>query len=188
MKVFIAGPRALKSIDDKVIMKLNNLISKNFEIIVGDAAGIDSAVQSYFAKQGYKNVMVYATEGKYRNNIGSWEIKNVQVAKGTKGFQYYAAKDLEMAEDADCGFMIWNGESKGTLNNILNLLYMDKKIMVYYQPQQEFYAIKTYKDLQNLISICEQKTKNLFEKLINETRKSKRDIDTSSFQIALNIF
>ena len=68
------------------------------------------------------------------------------------------------------------------------MLYMDKKIMVYYQPQQEFYTIKTYKDLQNLISICEQKTKNLFEKLINETRKSKRSIDASSFQIALNIF
>ena len=40
---------------------------------------------------------------------------------------YYRAKDLAMVEDADCGFMIWNGESKGTLNNILNLLYMDKK-------------------------------------------------------------
>jgi hypothetical protein len=40
----------------------------------------------------------------------------------SKDFAYYAAKDLAMAQDAKCGVMLWDGRSKGTLNNIQNLL------------------------------------------------------------------
>jgi hypothetical protein len=47
-------------------------------------------------------------------------------------FFYHTAKDLAMAESADCGFMLWDGLSKGTLNNILNLLERGKKSVVYF--------------------------------------------------------
>ncbi|MBQ7759138.1 hypothetical protein [Anaerotignum sp.] len=187
MKVFIAGPRAIKKLDEKVIKKLNTMVSKEFTILVGDANGIDTVVQNHFAQQLYKNVVVYASEGKARNNIGGWNVENVSVKKGIKGFQYYAAKDLKMAEDADCGLMIWNGESRGTLNNILNLISMDKKVMVYFQPQREFYAVKSFEDVESLINLCEQKTKELFDKLLSENKQIKEYLENLNFQLMLNI-
>ena len=35
-----------------------------------------------------------------------------------------------MAEDADYGLMVWDGESKGTLNNILLMKKLNKKFFV----------------------------------------------------------
>ncbi|WP_407272665.1 hypothetical protein [Radiobacillus sp. PE A8.2] len=77
----------------------------------------------------YSNVKVYASNGRTRNNIGGWEVINVKVAPDVKGFNFYAAKDLAMAEAADYGFMIWNGISRGTHNNILNLINRNKKVL-----------------------------------------------------------
>lgn len=34
-----------------------------------------------------------------------------------------------MAKAADYGFMIWNGKSKGTLNNIINLVQYNKNVL-----------------------------------------------------------
>ncbi|SHI29651.1 hypothetical protein [Desulfosporosinus lacus] len=68
-------------------------------VIVGDAAGVDKAVQEYFFRKGYQNVSVYASQGKARCNRGSWKVINVEVEKKLKGFDFYAAKDIRMAED-----------------------------------------------------------------------------------------
>ena len=100
MKVFIAGPRALRTLDEKIIRQLISISAKEHEVIVGDADGIDTAVQQFFADRQYENVIIYATEGKARNNVGRWNIKAVVPPNQAKGFRYYAAKDLEMAKDA----------------------------------------------------------------------------------------
>ncbi len=50
MKIFIAGPRAITSLDENVEAKLNSIIEKGFEVLVGDANGIDRLVQSFFIK------------------------------------------------------------------------------------------------------------------------------------------
>ena len=49
MKVFIAGPRALRTLDEKIIRQLISISAKEHEVIVGDADGIDTAVQQFFA-------------------------------------------------------------------------------------------------------------------------------------------
>lgn len=36
-----------------------------------------------------------------------------------------------MSNDCDCAFMIWDGYSKGTLNNINRLSKLGKKVNVY---------------------------------------------------------
>ena len=100
-------------------------------MLIGDASGVDSAVQKFYNNLSYGNVIVFASDGRARNNIGSWEIRKIDVPNHTRGFNYYAEKDKAMAEDADNGFMIWNGESKGTLNNIINLLNAEKHTIVY---------------------------------------------------------
>ena len=165
MKIFIAGPRAITTLPEPVQNRLKNLSEKNHTVLVGDANGVDKAVQKYFAAHDYANVIVYASSGKARNNIGDWPVEAVPVPDGVKGFDYYAAKDKAMAAAADYGFMIWNGESKGTLNNIINLLADEKTALVYFAPQQVFATIDSHEKLEELLSRCSDEAKNLYERL-----------------------
>jgi len=165
MKVFVAGPRTISSIDAPVEERLNNIYTKNYTVLVGDASGVDSAVQKYFCNLGYGNVIVFASEGKARNNVGRWEVRRIDVPARLKGFNYYAAKDRAMSEDADYGFMIWNGESKGTLNNIISLVNLGKRSIVYLTTEKKFYKIDDIECLQKLLAFCSQNAKSLFELL-----------------------
>ena len=147
MRVFIAGPRAIKELDEKIYTKLNNICEKEYDILVGDAEGIDSSVQKFLQNKGYKNVIVFASNGIARNNYGEWKIQKVDVDKNVTGFDFFAQKDLEMATRADIGFMIWNGKSKGTFNNIINLLKLKKEVIMYYVPNKKIYQFKQMNDL-----------------------------------------
>lgn len=162
MKVFIAGPRAITELDANVTKRLEKIYNSNYTVIVGDADGIDSSVQRYFYDKNYKNVCVFASNGKARNNIGNWNIENVIVDDNIKGFDFYATKDLKMAKQADYGFMVWNGESKGTFNNIINLINLSKEVLVYYIPTEKFYTIKDMNDLDKFIG----QNKKLSSKLL----------------------
>ena len=173
MKVFIAGARAVSVLDDVVKERLNNIFIKNYTAIIGDASGVDCTVQRFFSNLGYRNVIIYASEGKARNNIGNWDVHCVDVPIRSRGFDYYAVKDMAMANDADYGFMIWNGESKGTLNNIINLLNLDKKSIVYLTTNKEFYSIDGIDELQELVDSCGQTAKNLLNKLVKSSIMSK---------------
>lgn len=168
MNIFIAGPRVMSKINDKVAEKINNIINKEYTILVGDANGIDKAVQCYLSEKKYANVKVYATKGLARNNVGNWDIKKVDVSKDLKGFDFYAAKDYEMAKDADYGFMIWNAKSKGTLNNLINLLCMKKNLIIYFSPEKALYTIKSLDELKQFVKKCNKDTQKLFLELLNK--------------------
>jgi hypothetical protein len=45
------------------------------------------------------------------------ETKQVN-SSSKKKVEFLSLNDIEMANDADFGLMIWDGESEGTLNNI----------------------------------------------------------------------
>lgn len=165
MNIFIAGPRAISRLNESVIHKIKKIIEANYNILVGDANGVDKAVQYFCNEQNYRNVKVYAAKGKARNNVGNWYVHNVHVTKNLKGFDFYSAKDYEMAKDADYGLMIWNGISKGTLNNIINLLDMGKETILYYCPEERLYVIKSLNGMKEFISRCDKKTQELFIEL-----------------------
>jgi len=114
VKVFIGGTRAIINFDDEVKSKLHTIAQRDFEVLLGDASGVDYAVQDFFAKIGYKKVVIYASGGKVRNNIGDWEVMSIIVNENIYGYEFYRQKDIAMANDSDYGFMIWNGESRGT--------------------------------------------------------------------------
>lgn len=175
MKVFIAGPRALSSLDEKVQNRLLNIIDHNLTVIVGDANGIDKAVQQFLHDRHYRNVIVYASGGEARNNIGDWPVKGIVVPNKVKGFEFYAAKDKKMAEDADYGFMIWNGKSKGTFNNIINLTKQRKKVLLYFTLHKKFYVFKSYEELQELASTWGNEVIELFASLVTEQTDSLND-------------
>lgn len=153
LKIFVAGPRAIKGIDKNIIMKLESICEKEYDVLVGDADGIDSSVQKFLNERNYKNVTIYASKGIARNNYGDWKIKNVVVGSNVTGFDFYVQKDLEMAKDSDIGFMIWNGKSKGTFNNMINLLNLDKEVILYYVPNRKFYQFKKMNDLEEFTNV-----------------------------------
>ena len=136
--------------------RLDDFIRRGCTIYVGDANGADKAVQKHFADRGYNNVIVYCAN-ECRNNIGGWQIRRVSVPSGTIGFAYYAAKDVAMAEDAKCGVMLWDGKSKGTFNNIQNLIDAGKKALVYFAPSKSFYKLSSGDDLKELLARCNKR-------------------------------
>lgn len=165
MKVFIAGPRKISRLTGSVQARLNNICNKNLSVVVGDANGIDKAVQQYFYERQYEDICIFATQGKARNNIGNWKVENVKVPDNIRGFDFYAAKDKKMADCADYGFMIWNGKSKGTLTNMINLLNLNKKTLLYFTVNGEFYCVNRYDTLKKIIELCDRETRNLFNEL-----------------------
>jgi hypothetical protein len=152
--VFIGGSRAVSRLNSVIREKLDDLIARNCAIFVGDANGADKAIQQHFADRGYRHVTVYCMEH-CRNNIGAWPTKQVSHAGAAKDFAYYAAKDLAMAQDAKCGVMLWDGRSKGTLNNIQSLVRLGKKTLVYFGPEKAFHKLASEDDLRRLLDRCE---------------------------------
>lgn len=170
MNIFIAGPREITSLDENIIKKLNCIIDKSYSILIGDAKGIDSKVQQFLSDNHYKNVCVYASNGLARNNYGDWKIENVKVNSNIKNFEFYVAKDLEMVKKTDYGFMIWNGKSKGTFNNIIHLLEQNKEVVLYYTVTKKFYDLKTLEDFNKFTNTHLKLTKQLINLLKIETK------------------
>lgn len=165
MKIFVAGPRAVSTLNKNATDVLSRMIEKQLTVLVGDANGVDRLVQKYFAEAKYPHVNVYASNGKARNNLGNWSVLKVEVPKSAKGFQFYAQKDIQMARDADNGFMIWNGRSKGTLNNIINLTAQSKKVVIYLLPLRRIQCIDKLEDVEKLAEHMGPKTLSIFYEL-----------------------
>ena len=145
--VFVAGSRALSKLNAQVRERLDNIVKQNFTVLVGDANGVDKAVQQYLAGREYQHVLVYCMDV-CRNNVGDWPTHSHSAESGRRrDRQYYGVKDLAMVKDASCGFMIWDGISKGTLANVVNLVDAQKMVLLYSAPKKHFFTLRTFGDL-----------------------------------------
>jgi len=140
------------------------MIDKDFTILVGDANGADKAVQRYLAEKGYRNVIVHCMVNNCRNNVGGWPTREVLPPKGARGFGYYAAKDQAMVDDAAYGLMLWDGESKGTLNSVLNMIRQEKPVVVYLAPKRTFQNLHSLSNLTDLLGNCDKASVERFER------------------------
>lgn len=149
--VFISGSMNIKNLDANVKKRIDNIIASDFQIILGDADGVDSSIQQYLKEKDVSRVMIYCSGLQPRNNIGNWVVKTIETnhAPGTRAF--FTAKDLKLAEDADFGLMIWDTKSTGTLSNAIELLIQKKKSVVYVNKNKEFLNILTVVDLEKLV-------------------------------------
>lgn len=166
-KVFIGGSRNLSRLPSLVTTRIENIISNGLTVLIGDANGADKAVQRYLADRKYKNVIVYCSGSAPRNNLAGWETINVAAESRKKDFRFYALKDERMAKDADYGFMLWDMKSKGTLNNVLNLLSEGKKALLYSSTEDSFYTIQRAADVFELLSRCDGEVFEMFEETLN---------------------
>lgn len=155
ISVFIGGSRHISQLNDSIRTRIQNIIDQNYIVLVGDANGSDKLVQGLLANTHYDHVVVYCAGEACRNNLGNWTTNHVDAFSKTNDFQFYAIKDKEMAKKADYGFMLWDGKSAGTLNNILNLLRLQKRILVYFSPEKLFVNVSTLSDLKDLLLKCD---------------------------------
>ena len=70
-----------------------------------------------------------------------------------------------MAETAEYGLMLWDGKSKGTINNVVNLSRDHKPVVVYVAPTRQFRTVKTLDDLRVLLA---QGDSDSVDRIVNE--------------------
>ncbi|CDM64060.1 hypothetical protein PYK22_00052 [Pyrinomonas methylaliphatogenes] len=56
-----------------------------------------------------------------------------------------------MANEADFGFMLWDGESPGTIVNVARLVSTSKPVVLYVYPRKLFLNLRTRADLDKLL-------------------------------------
>lgn len=151
-KVFIAGSRHLSRLNHDVRRRLDTIVHKGFTVILGDANGVDKAVQQYLSSKSYRDVLVFCMDSGCRNNVGGWPTRTITAAHPQRrDFAYYSAKDRAMSEAADYGLMLWDGQSRGTLTNIVHLVREGKPVVVYVAPESSFYTLHQSRQLAEML-------------------------------------
>jgi hypothetical protein len=153
-KVFIAGSRRLSRLNPSVRRRIDSIVEKGLTVIIGDASGVDKAVQTYLCEKHYENVIIFCMDDACRNNVGSWPVRKIHAPESKRrDFAYYSTKDRAMATEADYGFMLWDGHSRGTLANIVNLVRDGKPVVLCVAPSKSF---QTVRDPAQLIQLLAQ--------------------------------
>ena len=110
--VMISGSRSITDISAG-LPSIDRIMELKFLVIVGDAGGVDKLVQEYLRRSNYLNVKIYfplwGRGGKPRNTTG---YKTVGVAGS------YVDRDKMMCSICDYGLALWDGNSRGTRDNI----------------------------------------------------------------------
>ena len=119
-------PKAIKN-------EIDGYIRDKKKIIVGDAPGVDTAVQEYLAQKGYKKVVVYGTDYT-RANKGNWKehiSDGSQYEEGSS--EWHKVKDKAMQDDAMEGLavILEKGGAGATRKNVEALVSQNKKVKIY---------------------------------------------------------
>lgn len=149
--VFIAGSISISRLHEKVQERINNIVSSDLDVVVGDADGADTSIQQCLRAHHARKVTVYCTGEAPRNNIAGWPVHHVQsmARAGTRAF--FTAKDVEMARDSDFGLMVWDCKSTGTLSNVIELLKAKKKSVVFVNKNNDFVTVGDKSGLDHLL-------------------------------------
>ncbi len=157
--VFISGSMNIKHLDSKVKERISNIVTSEFEVVVGDADGADTSIQQYLSELCCSKVTVYCSGSSPRNNVGNWPVHVVKTSYSEGSRAFFTAKDLEMAEIADFGLMIWDTKSTGTISNVVELLSRKKKSVVFVNKEKSFKTVGSVEQLEALIGCMSEHAK-----------------------------
>lgn len=170
--VFIAGSMTIKRLDHLVQERMMNIIVSDYDVVVGDADGVDTSIQLFLAENGAQRATVYCTGERPRNNVGDFPVHSVKTYHSPGSRAFFTAKDIEMAKAADYGLMIWDAKSTGTLSNVIELLTNRKNSWVYVNKDKQFKAVKDVCGLEELVACMSESARlkadtkiGLFEKI-----------------------
>jgi len=60
--------------------------------------------------------------------------------------------------------MLWDGESKGTLNSVINMIRQNKPVVVYLAPKKGFQNLRSADDTSGLLRKCDRASAERFER------------------------
>lgn len=171
-KVFISGSIAIKRLAPEVLQRIDRIVSQDFEVVVGDANGVDRSIQNHLSVHPHPvKATVFCSGEVPRNNVGDWPVEAVTTDGSARSRAFYTAKDLRMAEVADYGLMIWDAESTGTLSNVIELLSRGKKSVVFLDKEGAFHNVSGVQQLQTLVDRMSQSARRKAEKKIGLTHR-----------------
>jgi len=129
--IFLSGTRKIERLPGEVTELLGEFIASGDRFLVGDAPGSDRAFQRYLVDQRVNSVIVYSSASQVRNNLGNWPSEYVESGLKSKTNAMHAAKDRAMVQLCDFSIAIWDGQSAGTLANILDTVEHGKTAHLY---------------------------------------------------------
>src|SRR5262249_30819436 len=118
--------------------------------------GADTSIQRALMDMGASHVVVYCSGRVPRNNVANWPVHSVITGAEKGSRAYFTAKDLEMAEVADYGLMMWDSKSTGTLSNVIELLRRGKKTFVFVNKNKNFFTVSNIEGLKNLVGVMSE--------------------------------
>jgi len=151
-KVFVGGSRRISRLNPDLRRRLDQIIQNRLTVLVGDANGADKAVQAFLRDRRYPDVSVFCTGGVCRNNLAAWPVTAVAPPHRSHDFEYFGAKDAAMAQEADFGLMLWDGQSAGTLVNVARLVASGKQVVLYIAPEKRFVTLRSRTELGQILS------------------------------------
>ena len=146
----LGGSINFHSLPDGVIQILETWLDDGVGFLVGDARGIDTEFQRFLKLRSYENVRVFFSGSALRNNLGLWSATSVRAPSNARGAALHSAKDRHMTDIAGDGVMVWDGESVGTIANVLDLLDREKKCYLFVGPDDELLRLETDVEISSL--------------------------------------
>jgi len=133
-----------------------DVLNSNANILVGDADGIDAEIQKLCKSQNYNFITVYTINSKPRNNFGNFNVKNIATNNSIHYKDAFVQKDIAMTNESDYGIVIWDGESKGSYENIVRLIRQNKLCMVYVMKNKKWHIIENASDIKKITNTSMQ--------------------------------
>lgn len=150
MKLFLGGSKTAKAKKTVIREKLGRAVEEHTEFLIGDCYGADTAMQKFLAEIDYPRVTVFTAHKVPRHNCGNWPVNTIDGIL-TESFAAQRKKDAAMAKAADCGFMFWDGKSKGTFVNIIDLLGQSKPVCIFLTQKSKFVRLSSLHELLALL-------------------------------------
>jgi hypothetical protein len=82
-------------------VRIDNIVDQDFEVVVGDADGVDTSIQAYLFDHGLEKATVFCSGKRPRNNAGNWPVQRVETTHAGGSRAFFTAKDIRMAEVAE---------------------------------------------------------------------------------------
>jgi hypothetical protein len=134
--IFISGSMDIKKLHPLVRDTIKKItLSNQYEIFIGDAKGVDSLIQKECVTNNFNNCTIFSIIKNPRNFLSENFNFHYILATEKNARKRQQEKDIAMTKKADSLFVIWDGKSKGSYENILRGIELRKKIEIFFKEE-----------------------------------------------------